>query len=117
MNIFQNKINKNESRCREENLPPTITGPIIVCVFFGFQVFEKMPPKFPSSFSPCKQDAAQHCQLVLKKGDVPEKSNDNVRTQEHFFDKQHLYPTQIIVNISSYVVGPGNLLALLMQGD
>lgn len=36
------------------NKPLVMTGPLIGRVFFGFQVFENIPPRLPRSFSPCK---------------------------------------------------------------
>ena len=41
-----------ESWSEKENLPRVIKGPVIWRVFFGFQVLEKIPPRFPRSFSP-----------------------------------------------------------------
>lgn len=37
---------------KKRNQPELIIGPEIGRVFFGFQVLENIPPRFPSSFSP-----------------------------------------------------------------
>ena len=54
---FTEDARMGKMKIENERLLCTSLGPVFFFPFWGFQVKEKMPPIFPSTFSPCKEHA------------------------------------------------------------